>query len=180
MAKYVSSYRSQTRSKTIRYIATLSVTILLLAVLQVSVLGKYRPLGVVPDLMLCTVLCIAFLCGRYAGAITGIGAGFLIEAMGSVGISFLPLAYLIVGYVVGNYARAQGQRVWTTYLLYLGAGMLARGAITLVYILLQYESMDFLQIFLHILLPEIVLTFLFGALLYAPMRLLVMLLERKK
>ena len=48
------------------------------------------------------------------------------------------------------------------------------------YILLQYESMDLLQIFLHILLPEIVLTFLFGALLYAPMRLLVMLLERKK
>lgn len=180
MAKYVSSYRAQTRSKTIRYTVTFSLVILLLAVLQVSVLGKYRLFGVVPDLMLCLVLCIAFLCGRYAGAITGIGAGFLIEAIGSVGISFLPLAYLIVGYVVGNYASAQGQKLWTNYLLYLGAGMLARAAITLGYILLQYEKVDFLQIFVHILLPEIVLTFLCGALLYAPLRLLGMLLERKK
>lgn len=180
MAKYVSSYRAQTRSKTIRYSATFSAAVLILAVIQVSVLGRLRPFGVLPDLMLCTTVCIAFLCGRYAGAITGIGAGFLIEAMGSVGISFLPVAYLILGYVIGNYASALGQRRWGSYLLYLAASMIARGVITLIYVLLQSREIDFLSLLLRVILPEMLMTFLFGAILYAPIRLLVLLLERKK
>ena len=67
MAKYVSGYRAQTRSRSIRYTVSFSLTVLLLAVLQVSVLGKLRPLGVVPDLMLCATVAIAFFCGPHAG-----------------------------------------------------------------------------------------------------------------
>lgn len=180
MAKYVSGYRAQTRSRSIRYSISFAAAVLLLAVLQVSVFGRLRPLGVVPDLMLGVTVAVAFFCGRYAGAITGIGAGFLIEAMGSVGLSILPIVYLFLGYLVGNFAQALGQKRFTVYLLYLGAAMLVRCGVTLLYTLIATSSADPLQLFLYVLLPEVATTYLCGLLIYAPMRLLCAFLERKK
>lgn len=180
MAKYVSGYRAQTRSRSIRYTVSFSLTVLLLGVLQVSVLGRLRPLGVVPDLMLCATVAIAFFCGPHAGAITGIGAGFLIEAMGSVGITFLPIAYLLVGYVLGSYAKAPGRRNFLAYLPYLGIGALLRGVITLIYAAIHSALGDPLRLLLRVLLPEMGLTLLCGLLLYLPLGLLCALLERKK
>ena len=172
--------QSQTRAKLIAYTVCVSLLLLLLAVLQVTVFAKISVFGATPDLMLCAVLGVSFFLGRYAGAITGIGAGFLIEAMGSTGISLLPLFYLLLGYLAGHYARVIVPKRLTAYLIYLLPALLLRAGITLTYICLSYESFNVIRILLSTLLPEAAETALFGAILYFPIRLLCERLMRKK
>jgi len=178
--KYIAGYRAQTREKTVRYTVAFVLLVTVVAVLQVTVFSKYRILGAVPDLMLCTVVCVAFFTGRFAGAITGIGAGFLIEAMGAVGISILPVAYLLCGYLVGHYARAVIPRRFLSYLIYLSVALILRAALTLTYVCLTYAKIDLPAILLQIILPELLTTAIFGCALYAPIRLICMLPEKKK
>ncbi len=176
----IAGYAAQTRSKIIAYTVCLSLLVLLTAVLQVSVFARFSIFGATPDLMICTVLCIGFFVGRYAGAITGIGAGFLIEAMGSVGISLLPLFYLFVGYLAGHYARAIYPKRYTAYLFYLLFAVLLRMIITLTYIVLTYESFHLLGVIGKILLPEAADTAVAGCILYFPIKLLCTRLMKKK
>ena len=178
--KYISGYRAQTREKSLRYTVSFSLLVLFMAIFQVSVFGRYKLFGAVPDLMLCTVLCVAFFSGRYAGAITGVGAGFLIEALGSTGLSLLPVAYLILGYVVGYYAKGSAFRRFPSYLICRLVGVLARGALTGIYVYLLYDGVAFGRLFLHTLLPEAAATALCGVILYFPILMLCRVLERKK
>ena len=151
-----------------------------MAILQVSIFGRHKPFGVVPDLMLCTVLCVAFFSGRYAGAITGIGAGFLIDALGSVGVSMMPVAYMILGYVVGYYAKGSVYRRLPAYLLCLFGGLIERGILTGISVYLRYDGVSFGRLMTGTVFPEMGVTALAGCVLYFPILLLCAALERKK
>ena len=50
-------HRAQNRSLVARYVIYIGILLVLASVLQVSFLSRYRIFGVVPDLMLCTVIC---------------------------------------------------------------------------------------------------------------------------
>ena len=170
--KYVSGYRAQTRARAARYILSISGAILLLAVLQTTLFARARIFGAIPDLMLCAVICIAYFLGRYAGAVTGIGAGVLIEALGSVGVSILPVVYLLCGYLAGHYARAVTPKRYGAYLVYLAVALPVRAATTLTYACLSYHSIDLPKILLQTVLPELVATAICGCVLYVPLMLL--------
>ncbi len=172
-------YRAQTRSRVLAYTVTFALLLVLLACLQVAFFGKLRPFGAVPDLMICTVLIIAYFCGQYAGAITGIAAGFLIEAIGSLGVSILPVAFMIGGYVVGYYAHTLGQKRYPVYLLYLGGALILRAGLTVIYAAISYESVNLLHILWESVLPEALGTALAGILLYFPIGGICRLLARK-
>ena len=178
--KYILGHRAQTRSRAIRYTVLVGLLLILVAVLQVSLFSRHRLLGAVPDLMICTVLCVAFFAGRYAGAITGIGAGFFIEAMGSVGISLLPLFYFLLGYVAGHYARTVYPKRYTVYLFYFILTVIFRMIITVIYIALTYESFELLEVITKILLPEAADTAVAGCILYFPIKALCGWLMRRK
>ena len=173
-------YSSQSRAGMIVYTVGISLFILLIGVLQVTLFADLPILHATPDLTICAVLCIAFFLGRYAGAITGIGAGFLIEAMGSVGISLLPLFYMLMGYVMGYYARVIIPKRYTAYLIYLLCALCLRAAITTTYIGLTYSSFHLIGVIVKTVLPEAALTAIFGALLYFPAKLLCGYLSRKR
>ena len=177
--KYVTGYRAQARAKSIRYTVFIALLVLVLAILQVSFFANVRLFGAVPDLMLCCVVCIGFFSGRFAGAITGIGAGFLIEALGSVGISLLPVAYLLCGYLVGHYARAMIPRKFLSFLVYFFIALLFRAAITLTYVCLTYAQFSLVTILVGTVLPEMAATAICGCALYLPIRGLCLLLEKK-
>ena len=167
----VLGYRAATRSKMIFNTLSVGILLVILSALQVSLFGRLRPFGAVPDLMLSVVLCFAFFSGRYTGAIVGIAAGFLIECIGSQGISLLPVFYLFVGYVAGHYARAVQPKRFVSYLFYLGCGLFLRAVMTFVYHVLTHESIHLPKILLYAVLPEMVGTALMGCLLYFPMKL---------
>jgi rod shape-determining protein MreD len=173
-------YAAQNRSKMIAYTVCISLLILILSVMQVTVCARLSIFGATPDLMICTVLCIAFFAGRYAGAITGIGAGFFIEALGSVGISLLPLFYLLLGYVAGYYTKLTHQKGYPVYLFYLLLTVIYRMIITVVYVGITYKAFQFGDVFVKILLPEAADTAVAGCILYFPIKALCGWLGKRK
>ena len=116
------------------------------------------------------LLLVAYFCGKETGAVTGIAAGFAVEALGSTGISLLPVFYLFCGYVCGYFTRAIVPRRFGAFAAVLGAAVPVRGAITLVYICLTYNKVRLPQILLHNILPEMLVTALFACALYAPVK----------
>lgn len=176
----VLGYRAQTRSRIVAYCVTFTLLLVLMASMQVALLGRWRPLGAVPDLMLVTVLGIAFFSGQYAGAITGIGAGFLIEAMGSQGITLLPVVYMVGAYVAGHYARTVKKAKYPAYLFYLGCALLLRAGVTVTYTALTYQTLDLVRVLLYAVLPEMLVTALAGLVSYFPIGIICRLLARKK
>ena len=179
MSKFILGHRAQTRSRSIRYTVLVSLLLILVAVLQVTLFSRYRLLGAVPDLSLCAVLCLSYFCGRYVGAVSGIGAGFLIEAIGSQGVTLLPVCYLLIGYLIGHYAKTAGRGGYLSYLPYLGVALVVRMALTVLYACINYQTIHLLEILLQSVLPELLVTAIAGCILYFPMRLFCTWLEKK-
>ncbi|MBQ8309435.1 MAG: rod shape-determining protein MreD [Clostridia bacterium] len=173
-------YQAQARSKIVLNTVTIGALLILCSTLQVSLFGRFKIFGAVPDLMLCTVLCIAYFRGKYAGSITGIAAGVLIEAIGSQGISLLPVVYMVFGYVVGHYSRAIHPKRYTVYLIALACGLCLRAFVTVGYTCLTYELINLPQILLCAVLPEMSGTAIMGCALYYPVQLICKLLDKFK
>lgn len=177
--KYILGHRAQTRTRAIRYSVLVGLLLIIVAVLQVSFFSRFRLLGAVPDLMICTVLILAFFCGQYTGAVTGIAAGFLIEAIGSTGITVLPLCYLLCGYLAGHYARTVIPRRYSVYLIYLGCILAVRATVTVLYACMTYESVNLPVILLESVLPEAAVTAIAGAVMYFPLMAFCKFLDKK-
>ena len=115
---------------------------LLLGVVQTTVLAPHAPLGVTPDLMLAFVVAIGFWDGERIGGVTGIAAGFLIDALGSTGLSLMPLCYLLIGYVSGLCAGKIFSKNFPSYMIYAMTASLVRGAITLIHLGLVVDQLN--------------------------------------
>lgn len=164
--------QAKNRENVIRYLVSFGILLIVLSILQVSWLAEWKPMGAVPDLMMIAVLGAAYYCGKHAGAIVGISAGVLIEAMGSFGITILPVVYMVLGYVIGTYAKGHSLgREWM-YLCYLLLCLPVRGAITLTYASLTYREIHLLSILKNAVLPEAVMTLVCGIVLWLPLRFL--------
>ncbi len=172
-------YRAQTRSKITAYILCFAGLILFMGVLQVSFFGRIKLFGAVPDLMLLTVLCISFCSGRYAGAIVGTAGGFFIEAIGGQGISLLPIAFMLMGYLIGHFSHTVGQKRYHFYLFHLTCALFLRAVLTVIYACLTYEIIRLPVILMQAVLPEAAATALCGLVVYFPIRLLCRALEGK-
>lgn len=176
--KYILGERAQTRKRSVRYVITVALLLLVLAVIQLSFFGRFRVFGAIPDITLAALLCIGYFTGPYTGAVSGIGAGFLIDSLGSTGVTVLPLAYLLAGYFTGHFARRIPTRGFLHYLIFLAVAVLYRALITLIYAWFSYESLP-APFWTGTLLPEMPATALAGLVLYFPMRLLCGWLEKK-
>lgn len=174
----VLGYRARERSASVTYTLTIGIIILVFSSLQVSFFARVCPMGAIPDLMLCVVLCIAFFKGEYTGAITGIAAGFVIEAIGSRGISLLPVIYMMYGYLIGHYA--QHTRRYVYYLFYLAMGLLLRAVTTVTYACLNYRIIHLPDILLQTVLPELLASAIAGCIMYFIMKPLCNLMDRGK
>ncbi len=177
--KYILGRNAQTRKQSVRYVVVISLLLLLLSVIQLSFFGRFRIFGAIPDLVIAAVLCIGFFTGPYTGAVSGIGAGFLIDALGTSGISVMPLCYLPVGYLIGYFARKDMQRGFLQYLIYLAITLAYRAVITMLYAWIVVGSQSFASLLVGAVLPELFGTALAGLALYFPMRLLCGWLENK-
>lgn len=166
--KYIRGRISQNRAKAVKYILTEIAMFFTVILLQTTLFAKWRFFGAVPDLCYATLMLTAYFCGKETGAVTGIAAGFAVEALGSTGISILPVCYLFCGYVCGYFTRAIVPRRFTAFLAVMGAAVPVRAAISLVYVCLTYDSVNLFSVLAHNILPEAVGTFLFACLLYYP------------
>ncbi len=168
--RYILGRISQNRLRVIKYILCEVALFAIVILLQTSVFGHWKILGGVPNLTFATLLLVSYFCGKETGAITGICCGFALDALGSFGISILPVCYLFCGYVCGYFTRAILPKRFTAFLTVLGAAIPAGALITLILVCLQYSRVNLPQIFLRILLPEAFLTALAACALFWPVR----------
>lgn len=127
---------------------------LFLALLQTAVFTRFRPFGAVPDLMLSLVVAIAMTEGEKWGACYGLAAAYLIEAIGSSGITLLPLLYMPLGYLcplITRFYLKDSAPIRILYTLLAGVG---RSVFTLLYLALTVTSFSFPHILWNIILPE--------------------------
>ena len=84
--------------------ACLAVLVLLAVVLQVSVLSQFAVRGVVPDLALVLVVAVGLARGPRTGALTGFGAGLLLDIAPPADhvAGRWALALVVVGYLAGR------------------------------------------------------------------------------
>lgn len=168
MARYILGRQAQNRSKMIRYTVVIGLLLFFMAIIQTSVISRVKPFGVSSDVMISVVMGISFFCGCYTGAIVGIAAGFLTDALASVGLSVLPMIYLLIGYVVGYYVKALGGKGYLSYLICLGIILPVRFLITLIMTLISVNGFHFPTFLITLALPELLGTAIFGLLLYFP------------
>lgn len=168
--KYIRGRFSQNRIRAAKFILTELALFLVLILLQTTLFARYRIFGAIPDLCYAGLILVSYFCGKETGAVTGIAAGFAVEALGSVGISLLPVFYLFCGYVCGYFTRAILPRRFSAFAAVLGVAVPVRAAITLIQMCLTYSSVNLPRILLYSLLPEMLATALFACALYWPVR----------
>ncbi len=128
--------------------------ILLFAILQTTVFSRFSPFGATPDLMLGLVIAVGTTEGERWGGATGLAAAFLIEALGTSGITLLPLLYVPVGYTVGVLCTEYLRDSALIRIIYtLGAGIL-RAIFTAIYANIAFDKIDAGLLFTAILIPE--------------------------
>ena len=145
---------------------------LFFTLLQVTLLPRYRIFGVMPDLVLSCVIATAMFEGAKFGAVTGVAAGFFIDAVGSVGVSLSPLIYCVFGYIVGICAEFLFRRGLLSFTMATVIGYFLRGFVTILLVAVFWKTYSTFFVFLRTVLPEIVLSVIFSYPVYFFFRLL--------
>ena len=164
--------KDNVRLEVIRRIVIYGILFFLLAVLQCAFFTQLTLFGAVPDLILGAVCGVAMLDSREAAMICGIASGFLIDALGSTGLSLSPLLLLLLAMVISVLATKMLSN-FLCWLALLGCGAVCGAVITAIEIALSTKSLHLACLLPNVLLPELAATVLGCALLYYPLRLAV-------
>ncbi len=154
-----SSYRPESnRQLFMRRALVFAPVIFLLAVAQCSFFAQLDFLFAVPDLMLGFVVAVAMLDSEESAAVCGIGAGFVIDAIGASGLSFSPLFYMLAGVLCGILSKKMLPS-FLSFTVELAILSVVKSLFTLVNILYISQSISFWHTFKTVLFPEMVCTF---------------------
>jgi rod shape-determining protein MreD len=89
--------------------AKVGVLIFIAAILQVTIFSSVEILGGTPDLVLLTLMAIAFLRGSIYGAAAGFVAGLLVDTANLATLGVTSLLLTIAGYWIGRYGETTGR-----------------------------------------------------------------------
>ena len=162
--------RIEIRPETVKRIVIYGALLLILSALQCSFFARLRFLPATPDLILCVVLGILLLDSEQAAVIAAVAGGFIVDAVGGIGISFGPLFYLLAVALMSLLAKKVMPSVLSFAVLLLPA-LLLRAGYTLLGIWMSVGSFPISTALRQVLLPEALMTLLFGFLVYALLRL---------
>lgn len=146
--------------------------ILFFSLLQITLVPRYPIFGVSPDLVLSCVLATAMFEGAKFGAITGVAAGFFIDAVGSVGLSLSPLLFCVFGYVTGICAEFLFRRGLLSFIMAGTVGYFLRGFATILLVAASWTLYSTAFVLIRTVLPEIILSIVFSPVVYLVFRLL--------
>lgn len=160
--------------------AIYGAVIIFLAILQTSFFSRFNFFGATPDLMLAAVMAVAMFEGEKAGCVAGIGAGFLIDALGSVGLSVLPVFYMLCGAAAGLLCIRTFSRGPFSFIIFALVGYLARTFVTLMNMSFFWESFSLPSAIGDVLAPEYLSSVIFALLGFIAIRMPAKLFHRTK
>ncbi|MDD5949466.1 MAG: rod shape-determining protein MreD [Lachnospiraceae bacterium] len=147
-------------------IITLGILIIFCYVLQVGVFSYFKMAGIIPNIMLILVVSFAIMRGQVEGMLVGFFCGLLIDVMAGDAVGLYALLYLFIGYVNGYF-----HLLFYANNILLPLGMILGNSV--VYNLIVYvfsfllrNKTDFGFYFMHVMMPEVVYTFLVAIFLY--------------
>ncbi len=141
--------------------------IIVFAMLQTTVFSKLRPFGATPDLMLPLVIAVGIAEGERWGGVTGLAAAFIIDCLGSAGLTLLPLLYVPCGFAAGLLGTYYLRDSFVIRAIFTVASGVLRGAVTALYLAVTYDSPDASLAFRTVIAPEFLSTLVFAVLPHA-------------
>lgn len=103
------------------------------AITETTFAARFPLFGQTPDLMLGLVIAVAMTEGERFGAVTGLCAGLIIDALGTTAVvSLSPLLYVPVGYAVGILTENYFTGRWPVRALYMLAAGIPRAILTVI------------------------------------------------
>lgn len=156
-----------------------SPVIFILAVAQCSFFAQLNFLPAVPDLMLGMVVAVAMLDSQKSAAVCGIGAGFVVDAIGAAGFSLSPVFYMLCGVFSATLAKKMlsGFLSFTVQLAVFSA---VKTLFTLANLLYISTEISFLSVLLGILLPEFLCTLIISLPIYFIVKLCMIPIDSKR
>ncbi len=141
--------------------------IVVFAMLQTTVFSKLRPFGATPDLMLPLVIAVGISDGERWGGVSGLAAAFLIDCLGSAGVTLLPLLYVPCGFAAGVLGTYYLRDSFIIRAIFSVVSGVLRAALTAIYLAVVFKSPDASLAFRTVIAPEFVSTLVFCALPHA-------------
>ena len=130
------------------------------ALLQTTLLARFKPFGAVPDLMLPLVVAVSMIAREKWGAVTGLAAAFIIESLGGASVTILALLYMPVGYICGLLTVYYFRDGLAVRAMYTVVTTMARCLFTLVILYMSSPYVSLPAAIIHITIPEFFATLL--------------------
>lgn len=134
------------------------VLIVILFLLQTAVFPVLLPLRVLPNLLIILTASKGFMKGENAGMAVGFICGLLYDVFFGNVIGFYALLYTYVGFVNGKFSRVFYPEDIKLPLALITVSDLTFGLTAYVFLFLIFGKLDFPYYFLHVILPEMVVT----------------------
>ena len=134
--------------------------ILLLAAAECSFFSALKPMGATPDLILGFVVALALTSTLEETAVCAVVGGYIIDALGGVGLSFSAFFYLLVGVSIGIMGKKFMQS-FPSYAVLLIPACVLGGIYTCVEVILFYGSIPTISALIKLVLPEILVGYIF-------------------
>lgn len=143
--------------------AVCALALVFSALLQSTVFSTLRPFGAVPDIMLLFTVALSVTEGPKWGAVWGIVAAVIIEALSLPEIMLLPLLYMLAGFFCGLLcSRRLLGTAPVRAVLTLGV-IPFKGILTAVYMAISPLPVTAAEVFFEVVLPEAAATLLLAA-----------------
>ncbi len=133
--------------------AVLGLFLIFFLLLQTTFFVEFAPFGAVPDLLLSLTVAVAVSEGEKWGAVFGLVAAYLSQALGGAGPALLPLLYMPAGYFCGICAKNYLSDSIPVRGIYIAASGVGRGVITMICAAAVLNA-SLGEILLHIVIPE--------------------------
>lgn len=130
----------------------LGLLVFLAAVLQTG--DRIRIFGMVPAITFALVCAVGFICGKRMGAVIGIFAAVVTDALGASGATLTILLYFLCGYLCGAMAGWFLSTNLLSFIVYSAITGLVRAGVTILYITLHSDSYALKDAIVGLILPE--------------------------
>ncbi len=146
-----------TTSEIVKYIVY-GILGIFLILLEITFFTRVRPFDSTPDILIVATAAVAMFEGERVGAIFGVSVGAIASAVGCVGLSLLPLVYMLVGYGCGIVASEYYRRSVLLFIIFDLSALAVRLFTTLISIVTTWGTVDLSVVVPDVLIPELLST----------------------